>query len=82
MGAEDDPYAHVAKGKLKLKQDGSIKKKKKSKSKKVLEQVIKTTENQETPTAKTQLTRTKAELAFKQMQEKMVHICQNCSLPL
>lgn len=72
MGEEDDPYAHVTGGKLTLKKDGGIKKKKKKKDKKILEQqVTQTMEIEEVK--KTQgSTRTKAEMAFKKMQEKMV----------
>ncbi|XP_018572814.1 protein FAM32A [Anoplophora glabripennis] len=69
MGAGDDPYAAVAKGKLKLKGDSGVKKKKK-KDKKILEQVTKTIETQETESPSKQ-TKTKAELAFLQQQEKM-----------
>lgn len=74
MGETEDPYAQVAKGKLKLKQDGGVKKKKKSKSKKILEQVTKTIENEEKPEHKSGSSRTKAEMAFQKMQEKMVCI--------
>lgn len=73
MGEEDDPYESVAKGKLKLKSDTSIKKKKK-KNKKLLEQVAKTIESTSSQEDKPKLTKTKAELAFKQQQEKMVNL--------
>lgn len=75
MVSEDDPYAHVARGKLNLKKDAGIKKKKKKKDKKVLEQqVAKTMEsNAETEVRKERgPTKTKAEIAFQKMQEKMV----------
>ncbi|KAF2881418.1 hypothetical protein ILUMI_24758 [Ignelater luminosus] len=65
-----DPYAMVSKGKLKLKNDSSIKKKKKHKDKKILEQVIKTIETEEQE-QKSDSKRTKAEIAFQKMQEKM-----------
>ncbi|KAI4464341.1 hypothetical protein MML48_3g00009152 [Holotrichia oblita] len=71
MGEEDDPYAHAAKGKLKLKSDNSIKKKKK-KVKDLLEKVAKTIEEEAKELPK-QEKRTNAELAFKKMQEKMQH---------
>lgn len=71
MVSEDDPYAHVARGKLNLKKDTGIKKKKKKKDKKILEQVMKTAET--TEVQKPQIpTKTKAEMAFQKMQEKMV----------
>lgn len=66
----EDPYAHVSKGKLRLKSDGSIKKRKKSKHKK-LEELGKSIQQEQTD-SKTALTRTNAELAFQKMQEKMV----------
>lgn len=73
MGQEDDPYAHVARGKLTLKKDAGIKKKKKKKDK-ILEQVTKTIESTETKKEETKqgATKTKAEIAFQKMQEKMV----------
>lgn len=74
MVEEDDPYAQVARGKLTLKKDAGIKKKKKKKDKKILEQVTKTIETTETTEPKQQgSSRTKAEMAFKRMQEKMVN---------
>ncbi|XP_056644641.1 protein FAM32A [Diorhabda carinulata] len=72
---ENDPYAIPTKSKLKLKCDTSIKKKKKKKDK-LLEKVSKTIEA-ETNTQQTideqkpKLTKTKAEIAFLQQQEKM-----------
>ncbi|XP_060516803.1 protein FAM32A-like [Cylas formicarius] len=73
--AVDDPYesvAAVAKGKLKLKVDSGITKKKKKKDKKLKDQAIKTMENNETEEMPQQkITKTKAELAFLQQQEKM-----------
>ncbi|CAG9771378.1 unnamed protein product [Ceutorhynchus assimilis] len=71
---EEDPYCQVAVGKLKLKKDGGIKKKKKKKNKKLLEQVsktIETTEEANESLEKVATTKTKAELAFLQQQEKM-----------
>lgn len=78
MGEEEDPYAVAAKGKLKLKCDASIKKKKKHKDKKLMEKLAKTIENEQVeeehaPKQSTQ-TKTKAELAFLQQQEKMVNM--------
>lgn len=71
MGTEaDDPYAHAAKSKLKLKGDCKIKKKKK-KDKNFLEKAARTIEVEEVKETQ-QEKRTKAELAFKKMQEKMV----------
>nr|CAH7736382.1 unnamed protein product [Callosobruchus chinensis] len=74
MSESNDPYAVAAKGKLKLKCDTGIKKKKKKKDdKKLIEKVIKTveTEEQVQQQPKPQQTKTKAELAFLQQQEKM-----------
>ncbi|KAG5880922.1 hypothetical protein JTB14_035143 [Gonioctena quinquepunctata] len=73
---DEDPYASVAKGKLKLKSDISIKKKKKKKDKKLLEQVARTIETethefQESDEPKSKQNKTKAELAFIKQQEKM-----------
>ncbi|GBP63309.1 Protein FAM32A-like [Eumeta japonica] len=65
MGEEDE-YACVNKAKLKLKDDSGIKKKKKKKSKeteRVIEKEIKQHLNEDK--------RTKAEIAFQKMQEKM-----------
>lgn len=70
-----DPYTQVAKGKLKLKGDNGIKKKKKCKDKNKIEKIqnmVETEEKQEKPKEKVELKRTKAEIAFKKMQEKMV----------
>ncbi|XP_011170378.1 protein FAM32A-like [Solenopsis invicta] len=69
--AEDDPYAHVAKGALKLKTDQTVSKKKKDKKgkKKKLVEVSKIIEEEKSP--KVEVKRTKAELAFQKMQEKM-----------
>ncbi|XP_015607937.1 protein FAM32A [Cephus cinctus] len=67
----DDPYAHAAKSSLKLKGDQSVSKKrkhKKEKEKKLVE-VSKIIEEDKTKTV--EIKRTKAELAFQQMQEKM-----------
>ncbi|XP_065163111.1 protein FAM32A [Atheta coriaria] len=64
----DDPYQHVAKGKLSLKGDSGIKKKKKKKDKeKKLEEAARMiVKDKEAP----ELKKTNAELAFKKMQEK------------
>ncbi|RZC33287.1 protein FAM32A [Asbolus verrucosus] len=72
MGAGEDPYAQVSTGKLQLKGDHGIKKKKKKKKdKKLLEQVSKIVESETPPEPKPVKQKTKAELAFLQMQEKM-----------
>ncbi|XP_030747830.1 protein FAM32A-like [Sitophilus oryzae] len=76
MGIEDDdPYAQAAVGKLKIKGDNGIKKKKKKKDKKHLEkQVSKAMESNIETTEHVQparVTKTKAELAFLKQQEKM-----------
>lgn len=77
---EDDPYAHAAKGKLKLKSDNGVKKKKK-KVKDLLEKAAKTMEEEAKEPPK-QEKRTNAELAFKKMQEKMVCFRFTTSLKL
>ncbi|KAJ8667635.1 hypothetical protein QAD02_009298 [Eretmocerus hayati] len=67
---EDDPYAHVAKGPLKIKgNDGSRKKKKKKE--KELQKLVEVAKiiQEETP-QKVEIKRTKAELAFQKMKEK------------
>lgn len=74
---EDDPYAQVAVGKLKLKKVKKIKKKKKKSDKKLRDQVVKTLENSAEPPEEPerpqpQSMKTKAEIAFLQQQEKMV----------
>ncbi|XP_063973656.1 protein FAM32A-like isoform X1 [Diachasmimorpha longicaudata] len=68
---EDDPYAQVARSTLKLKNDEIVSKKKKRKQekKKKLVEVSKIVEEEEQP--KHVVQRTKAELAFLKMQEKM-----------
>ncbi|KYM77864.1 PREDICTED: protein FAM32A-like [Atta cephalotes] len=68
---EDDPYAHVAKGILKLKNEQTMSKKKKDKNgkKKKLVEVSKIIEEEKPQTI--EVKRTKAELAFQKMQEKM-----------
>ncbi|KYQ50467.1 Protein FAM32A [Trachymyrmex zeteki] len=68
---EDDPYVHVAKGTLKLKNDQIMSKKKKDKNgkKKKLVEVSKIIEEEKPQ--KVEVKRTKAELAFQKMQEKM-----------
>lgn len=76
----EDPYAQVSKGKLKLKSDSVVKKKKKKKDKKILEQVIKTVETESTKVVESNSNsnkkKTKAEQAYKKMQEKMVSIVE------
>ncbi|KRT80759.1 hypothetical protein AMK59_5417 [Oryctes borbonicus] len=70
MVQEDDPYAHAAKSKLKLKSDtNKVVKKKKKKDKHLLEKVTKTIQDEEKDLQEEK--RTKAELAFQKMQEKM-----------
>ncbi|KAK0166835.1 hypothetical protein PV327_004317 [Microctonus hyperodae] len=68
---EDDPYAYVAKGPLKLKNAETISKKKKRKKEKErkLGEVKKIIE--EEPPKTVEVRRTKAEIAFQKMQEKM-----------
>ncbi|XP_076239282.1 protein FAM32A [Calliopsis andreniformis] len=68
---DNDPYAHAAKGLLKLKNDQGISKKKKSKEgkKKKLVEMTKIIEEEKPKT--TEIKRTKAEIAFQKMQEKM-----------
>lgn len=73
----DDEYSHVVRGPLKLKKDSELKKKKKKKSKskdkekmeKVMVEKPPATDSQKKAPVR-QLT--KAELAFKKMQEKIV----------
>ncbi|XP_070157804.1 protein FAM32A-like [Polyergus mexicanus] len=67
----EDPYAHVAKGALKLKNDQAVSRKKKNKDgkKKKLVEVSKIIEEEKSE--KREVIRTKAELAFQEMQEKM-----------
>ncbi|XP_060813354.1 protein FAM32A [Bombus pascuorum] len=68
---DDDPYAHVAKGPLKLKNDQNVIKKKKNKEgkKKKLVEVTKIMEEEQSKAV--EIKRTKAEIAFQKMQEKM-----------
>lgn len=68
---DDDPYTHVAKGPLKLKNDQSVSKRKKNKEgkKKKLVEVTKIAEEEELKTV--EIKKTKAEIAFQKMQEKM-----------
>ncbi|EFN83097.1 Protein FAM32A [Harpegnathos saltator] len=67
---QDDPYAYAAKGLLKLKNDQPVSKKRKEKNeKKKLIEVSKVIEKQ--TSQRTEVKRTKAELAFQKMQEKM-----------
>lgn len=72
-----DEYTCVSKSKLKLKNDSGIKKKKKkSKDKEKDREVFQKTIEQNASSSKSKPERqlTKAELAFKQQQEKMVNI--------
>lgn len=71
----EDPYAQAAVGKLKLKKDDGIKKKKR-KHKKLLEKAMKTIEStSDEPQVREIVTpKTKAELAFLRQQEKMVRL--------
>ncbi|GLH06113.1 hypothetical protein R5R35_010938 [Gryllus longicercus] len=67
-------YDQVAKGPLKLKCDSGIKKKKKKKDKqKLLEQVTKVSKvpNEDDKPQTNEVEKTKAEMAFQKMQEKM-----------
>ncbi|XP_003700458.1 protein FAM32A [Megachile rotundata] len=68
---DDDPYAHAAKGPLKLKSDQGVIKKKKNKEgkKKKLVEVTKVLEEEKSKSV--EVKRTKAEIAFQKMQEKM-----------
>ncbi|KAL7303432.1 protein FAM32A-like [Trichogramma pretiosum] len=70
MDNADDPYAHVAKGPLKLKgvESSGKKKKKKHKKEKQLVEVAKVIEEEVPQT--TQVKKTKAEMAFQAMKEK------------
>ncbi|XP_033222360.1 protein FAM32A-like [Belonocnema kinseyi] len=83
---EDDPYESVSKGPLKLKGVETIskKKKKKEKEKKKLGEVTKIIEDEKPDEAagSSTLKLTKAQLAFKKMQEKTVteRIKQKASL--
>lgn len=79
---DDDPYSHVSKGKLKIKGDHGIKKKKKkNKDKKMLEQVEVTANDGKSEEKQTnqplELRKTKAELTFLKMKEKMVIIIKH-----
>ncbi|CAG9138461.1 hypothetical protein JYU34_016856 [Plutella xylostella] len=69
MGEEDE-YACVNKAKLKLKDDSGVKKKKKKKSKKETEKVIHAEVKQQVQQVNEDK-RTKAEIAFQKMQDKM-----------
>ncbi|XP_008552118.1 protein FAM32A [Microplitis demolitor] len=70
MSSADDPYAHVAKGALKLKNTEAISKKKsRKKENKKLVEVAKIADEEQTKPV--EIKRTKAELAFLKMQEKM-----------
>ncbi|XP_026470565.1 protein FAM32A-like [Ctenocephalides felis] len=73
MSQSNDEYHHVVKGKLKLKVEKNTSKKKKHKKdkhKKVLEQVTVNTEKTQQD-VQPQQQRTKAEISFLKMQEKM-----------
>lgn len=84
MVKTEDPYEHVSKGKLKLKGDSGVNKKKKKKDKKILGQISKTKEME--PSEEKQVNnsnekkKTNAELAYQKMQEKMVRILCICSM--
>lgn len=67
----DDEYAHVAKGPLKLKGDAATIKKKKKKKKKEKKMIEMAKIIEEEKPKSNELKRTKAELAFQKMQEKM-----------
>lgn len=67
-----DPYEQVSRGKLKLKGDGGVKKKKKNKKKEVMQQVVKEVAEEVKEEKKAGSNRTKAEMAYQKMQEKMV----------
>ncbi|XP_044751409.1 protein FAM32A-like [Coccinella septempunctata] len=71
--ASDDPYANVREGKLKLKRDDGIKKKKKAKSKKLSEEQMQNLLEdgiEKKPELSSKQKRTKAELAFLEQKEK------------
>lgn len=70
LTTDDDPYAQAAKGLLKLKSDQGICKKKKSKEGKQKKLVELTKITEEKPKT-AEIKRTKAEIAFQKMQEKM-----------
>ncbi|CAK1550959.1 unnamed protein product [Leptosia nina] len=67
---EEDEYACVNRAQLKIKDNSGIKKKKKKKSNKETEKAIENEVKQQIKQTEEQK-RTKAELAFKKMQEKM-----------
>lgn len=79
MGEEDE-YACVNRSHLKIKDTSGIKKKKKKKAKKDTEKLIETEvkqqvqqqQQQQPPPVAVVNTKTKAEMAFQKMQEKMV----------
>ncbi|CAG4941636.1 unnamed protein product [Parnassius apollo] len=68
---EEDEYACVNKAQLKIKDNSGIKKKKKKKSKKETEKTIVSEVKQQIKQQKNTDSKTKAELAFLKMQEKM-----------
>ncbi|CAK9797082.1 Protein FAM32A [Anthophora plagiata] len=67
---DDDPYAHAAKGPLKLKNDQGVSKKKKSKEGKK-KKLVEVTKIGDETSKTTEIKRTNAEIAFQKMQEKM-----------
>ncbi|CAK9815376.1 Protein FAM32A [Anthophora quadrimaculata] len=67
---DDDPYAHAAKGPLKLKNDQGVSKKKKSKEGKK-KKLVEVTKIGEETSKIAEIKRTNAEIAFQKMQEKM-----------
>lgn len=75
MGEEDE-YACVNKTQLKLKDNSGIKKKKKKKSNKDTEKLIENDVKQQIKQQSNPDRRTKAEIAFQKMQEKMVSQCK------
>ncbi|XP_012252121.1 protein FAM32A [Athalia rosae] len=67
----NDEYAHVSKGPLKLKCDSAVVKKKKKKKQKEQKTIEMAKIIDEEKSKSVDLKRTKAELAFQKMQEKM-----------
>ncbi|CAH2075458.1 unnamed protein product, partial [Iphiclides podalirius] len=68
---EEDEYACVNRSQLKIKDNSGIKKKKKKKSSKETQKVIENEVKQQVKQQKNSDSKTKAELAFLKMQEKM-----------
>lgn len=69
---EDDEYACVNRAQLKIKDNSGIKKKKKKKHSKETEKTIENEVKEQIRKQTVKDTKTKAELAFLKMQEKMV----------